>query len=214
MPTKNIVLTTDAKLKNSPEFKKLEKHLQEFYNIGLVDRLAGNCVSAAELITNSCLQMDIPAKMVECQLTTMRETDDGTNEFTFIGFDNLNYQGQIDTHMICVTQGETPLMIDLSIAHLLPGNHPIVVEKLTDLDPEKIADFTIGEVKLTYTPKKIVRYPSIHQKNMLERLQDEEKLKKEFKFFKYLVLIGLGIGAVNILANLSIIGMRLLGVGA
>ena len=35
MPTKNIVLTTDAKLKNSLEFKKLEKHLEEFYKIGV-----------------------------------------------------------------------------------------------------------------------------------------------------------------------------------
>lgn len=213
MPFKNIVLTKDQQLKQLNEFKLLEKHLNDFHNLGLIERLAGNCISAAELMCNTCLQLGIPAKMIECQLSSMRDIDDDT-EFTFIGFDNLNYQGQIDTHMVCITQSEVPLIIDASISHLLPENHPIIIERLTDLDPEIIGNYELGDVKLRYTPKKIVRYPNLHQKNILEKTQDELRLQKEFKIFKYLVLIGLGIGAVNIIANLSIIGMRLFGVGA
>jgi hypothetical protein len=207
--TKEIKFSEDPELNKLPQFIKLKDIISEFYKIGIIERLSGNCVSAAELICNSCLQIGIPAKIIECQLAISKTHDDGRPEFVFIGYDNLNYQGQVDTHMVALVLTEIPMIIDASISYLLPRDRPVLVERADAVDPDVIGNFEFGDAKLTYTPKKIVRYPNLHQKNILIKALEEQKFLKEFSFFKLLVLGSLFFGFINFLANSSLLYIKM-----
>jgi hypothetical protein len=109
-----------------------------------------------------------------------------------------------------VTTDENPLLIDMSLAHLLPKDRPYIVERVKkNDDPNVISEFNLENITITYTEKKTIKLPSIHQKNLLDRIMNEQKLTTGIKHLRAFVMCAVGLGLVNFTLNVLLIILRL-----
>lgn len=169
----------------------------------------GNCVASADILQTMLARSGISSKILECQVSIVSSDADGGKNFLFVGYDNYSYPGQIDTHTVVITEEEHPILIDLSLGHVLPQNKPIIIERVNGIEPGVIADYTINNTRVTYSEKKNLRLAQIHQKNLLQRLVTEQNTQKTLKFLKTLIICAISLGLVNFVLNLTIIILRL-----
>lgn len=202
MNESEIRLTDDESLMLDKDFHKINSALLTLCNSGMIHRMAGNCISAAELISGLLNQLNIDSSIVECQLTMSRFKSDGKPEFFFIGFDNLGLQGELDTHVIVVTKTKTPFLIDVSISQYLPKSRPIIIgiAKLTTTE-NSIAEIAFKDYKLIYTQKHNIKLPSLHQKNILQKIAEDNKIKKDISLLRTIVTVIATFSLINFTLN-------------
>jgi hypothetical protein len=161
---------------------------------------------------------------MECQICITQEVD-GNKNYMFVGYDNYSYAGQIDTHTIVVTEGDTPIIIDLSLGHLLPADKQYVIERVNttgkgtgkglssehreNVGKDVFAEFDFGSCGLTYYEKKNLRLPSIHQKNLIQRIVNEQNVEKSLDALKLFIIGALTLGIINFTLNIVLIVLRL-----
>jgi hypothetical protein len=196
-------------------YKQIVATLQNMEQAGLIDRLAGQCVAACDLVQNFLHQVGIESKIVEVQLTVTNKNPERPDipEFMFIGFDGMGYPGQIDTHVIVVTKTEIPLLIDLSVSHFMPTDRKFVLKPLPDVSPGTkdfsiLAEYDFDGTKLVYQEKKNSRYPVLHQKNIVERLVEDQKMQRNFKFISGVAILSLVITLINMALNSGLLYLK------
>jgi hypothetical protein len=209
MPNSQIELTSDSAILKTPQYHKIKDIVDKLKNTNRLMNFAGNCVSTADVMQHLISHAGIPCKIIECQACLIRN-DGETQDYLFIGYDDKQYPGQIDTHVVVVTTDENPLLIDMSLAHVLPKDRPYIVERMkkTD-DPNVISEFNLENITITYTEKKAIRLPSIHQKNLLDRIINEQKLTAGVKTLRTFVICAVALGLINFTLNLLLIVLRL-----
>lgn len=197
-------------LETQPYYQQIKKLLQNLQPVDVLPKLQGQCVAAADLIQNLLYQHQINSRILEVQLTATKHYQDGSTEFMFIGYDNLMNPGQIDTHLVVITDTEIPLMIDASISHILNGCSENYVMRELNTSSLFLADYRIDDVQLTYTIKKSVRLPSLHQRTLLDRMMEERKLKDTIHWLKIMAITGLGLSVFNTFANTILIILKMI----
>ena len=209
MPNDQIQLTSDSAILKTPQYHKIKGIVDKLKDTNRLMNFAGNCVSTADIMQHLISHAGIPCKIIECQCCLIRN-DGETQDYLFIGYDDKQYPGQIDTHVVVVTTDENPLLIDMSLAHVLPKDRPYIVERMkkTD-DPSVISEFNLENITITYTEKKAIRLPSIHQKNLLDRITNEQKLTTGVKTLRTFVMCAVGLGLINFTLNVLLIILRL-----
>jgi hypothetical protein len=202
--------TVDEQLKSHPNFKNIESTLDRLCTDDVVQRLPGNCISACDILQNVLSFYDINSKILECQAMAVKENKD-TKNFCFVGFSDLaKKDGVVDSHVVIITQTEPPIIIDASIGHLLPQKNKILVKVLDNLDPDIIGKFEIEDVTITYHHKKNIRLPVIHQKNLVDRIQEHMNFDKKIKLVSKILMIIGSLTAVNFLFNMTLLGFEIL----
>lgn len=201
--------TYDLELSNSSEYKIIEQCLQMLEKNQVLDKFSGNCIAASDLISTMLHQHGIESSITECQALLKKDIR-GQENIDFVGFgvvnsDNPNW---VDTHVIVITKTKIPILIDLSLGYIMPPGHPYIVEKINSLDPSIIAEYEFDKCKITYQPKQQVRWPSLHQKTIVQRIKDDEKIKSKVSFLQIITMIGIGIGVINFLMNSILIYLR------
>lgn len=199
-----LTLTKDKELKENPIFKKIEKIINRIYNEGLLDRVRHNCISASEIMQKLLATSGIKSRSIECTLSMIRNED----EYFFIGFDDYSFAGEVDTHVVVITETQPQMLIDLSISHLLPPNHPCIIEKVNSIDPEIISEYNIDGIKMVYNIKRNIKLPHIHQKNVIERFEYEMKTADKLKWVTSLVFVAMILAGINFIFNSWAIAMR------
>jgi hypothetical protein len=204
----NITLTSDQDLMQTPVYQMVEVQLGKLASSGFIGNLGGNCVAAAEMITMMLHQSGVEAMMFECQASVRRLDPEGAASFAFVGYDNTSTSQSIDTHVVVVTRGDDPILIDISLWPMLPENKPFVVERLNSKDPTIIADYDFGSVRVTYTPKQRPRLPQLHQRTLMERLAHDEQTRNRLKMVSWFAAVSIGLGVINMLMNLIVVYYR------
>jgi hypothetical protein len=197
----NTTITLDSEVLKDPQYHKIKEILQKLKDGGVLNSMAGNCISSSEILQHLLSQVGIPSKIVECQACLIRSGVSQANDIMFIGYDNSNYSGQIDTHAVVITETDLPLIIDLSLGQLLPNDHPYIIERVNGTKPEEIAQINVGNINITYFIKKHIRLHQLHQKTLLERMTETENLRRRFKLLEKLVYGLLCLVVVNTLLN-------------
>lgn len=208
--------TSNPSLLKNPKYHKIRDYVNSLEKSSHANSFSGNCVATCDILQTLLAQIGIPSKIMECQVSVVREIN-GDKIYNFVGYDNYSYQGQIDTHTVIVTDDENPILIDMSIAHLLPENQKYVIEYLEKKPPLKeskfdkntLGDFKYGDCSVTYMEKSSIRLPSVHQKNLLQRIVSEQNLEKRMDILKYLVIGSVTLGLVNFSLNVILIVLRL-----
>lgn len=195
---------------NNELFLKIQDLIEKLRPHDILTRFRGNCVAATDLIQNLLHQHGINSKIVEVQLTATKKYPDGNTEFMFVGYDNLRYPGQIDTHLVVITEHEIPLLIDASIGHILEGTSKDYVLEPVNSSEKFLSDITLDDVQLTYQIKKNIRLPALHQRTLIDRLLEEKKVKDTIFWLKILVITGLGMSLINMIANGILIILKLI----
>lgn len=189
-----------------PEYQAVVKVAQDLDRADILERLNGNCVSAADLLQSALDTSGIRARILECCLIVTRNistADNGQKQSHFVGFNFLNSKdpNTVDTHVVVLVEAETPFVVDASVGHLLENQKLVVVAPLSNRDPDIIAEQQIGHYTLTYRVKKNIRLTNIHQKTLLERTLSDQKTRKDVTTLGWLVRILIGVGVFNMIAN-------------
>jgi hypothetical protein len=191
------------------DFEKVKQAIDRLCDSDVVSRLKGNCIGASDIIQNLLSFYGVKSKQIECQLFAVKEND-GNKDFCFVGFNNIGLNpNSVDTHVVVVTETEIPILIDCSIGHLLPESEQIIVRKLSSLDPEKLGEYKVDDIFLQYFHKKNIKLPALHQKNIIERINDDKVTKEKLQFItKALIFLGC-FSTINFILNVSMILIKL-----
>jgi hypothetical protein len=208
----NIELTADPDLQRDPQFQTIANAIQSLVDTGFVSNLGGNCVAAAEMVSMILHQNNVESAVIECQVSIKRTNEEGLPQFNFVGFNGMGIgPNSVDTHVVTVTKGPNPVLIDVSIWPSLPSDHPFVVEYVSKSGDNVIADFDYGEFRVTYTTKKDLRLPHLHQRSILDRMKAEETIKAKLNWVAYTALAALGVTILNSVMNGIIVYFRVIG---
>lgn len=198
---------------DTPEGPQIKLAFDQLMGAGggeLFKRFAGNCVSVADVIQSVLSYFGVKAKCFECQVLAVKDIGP-QKAFSFVGLNDIGVTpNNVDTHVVVVTETTIPILIDGSLGHLLPEDDQIVVRQLKSLDPEIIGLFTFPTIQLLYKQKKNIRLPSLHQKNLLDRLNDETQTKQRLTTLQKFTIVIAGFSLVNFILNMSLLALRVM----
>jgi len=205
----NKNLTTDKELLADAEYQTCLTAIELLRISGMMQHAAGNCIAISEIFQHTLKEVGISSRIVECKLV-MSIINSGTGkELRYLGFNGIDTTaGHVDTHVVLVTETKIPMLIDLSISHLLIGERIWVIERVISNDPDVISKITFKDSTLTYSAKKSPRLLGLHQTTLLERISQEQKIKKNISFMRG-IIIAIGIFTlINFTLNTSILTLK------
>lgn len=193
----NYVVTTDEQLKKTKEYETVSNIIFNLMQGGIIHLGKGYCISLSDMIYTILKQNNIPCKIVECQLTLSNKQE---NKVEMVGFDSFagrDITKGHDTHVVVVTETEHPMIIDMSISHMLPNNIQGVIDSVKKEDNRVIAHIVTENVLLTYQEKKVNTIPVLHQKSIIDRIQTDLTLFSSIKKLKFLIFLAIFISLLN-----------------
>jgi hypothetical protein len=193
-----MLFTTSEKIKNTIEYKKIQEIIERMDRTNLIWLGRGQCISMSDVICAALFQAGIKSKMVECQVFVTNENVNPSQSVS-VGYDNSLQSGQIDTHVVVVTDTETPIIIDASLSYLLPDGKNILVDEVVNLPNRVFCDVKKDGFSLTYQQKTSNKVIFEHQKSIIERIETDRQIFKNLKYLKIFIIIALVLGSLNFL---------------
>lgn len=192
-----------------PEYQKVQELIHELSNDGTLLRFQGACLPAAEITQAILHARGVRSRMVECTALVANSPMKGGN-IEVIGFNSIVPLGpnEVDTHFIVLVEAETPFVVDLSIGHKLGSETYVVIAPLDSKDPDIIAEASYKHATVTYRVRKNPRFFTLHQKSMVERLEEDRKIKQKVDKASKLVFWAIGIGVFNAVANTLLVFIK------
>lgn len=205
---KNYTIT--PAVKKMPEYEKIVAMLERLSSSDVVKRLHGNCISAADIIQNMLSFYGVESTIMECQAFVVKENKE-IKDFCFVGFNNIGINpNSVDTHVIVITKTDPPVLIDGSLGYLLPPNEEIFIREVNSLDPDLIGQYQMDDITVTYHPKKNIKLPSLHQKNLMERLGEDKKIAEKLKFLQIIVIVAASMSLINFSLNITLLILKMM----
>ena len=210
-----VFRSSNEALLKDPQYHKIIDLVNNLVtNEMLMSSFRDNCIGSCDIIQSLLSQVGIPSKIVECQASVSGTNDQGDKFFYFVGYDNYNYPGQIDTHTVVVTESENPILIDLSLGKNLPKDQQFIVERVsgTKVDEngkEIISAIKLQHIEVTYYAKKNLRLANIHQKNVVQRIMKEQEFDRTIQFVKVMLYCSLSLSVVNFILNMTLIVIKI-----
>lgn len=179
-------LTKDHELLKTKDYSKVIEIVKKLWASEVILRGAGYCFSVSDMVRTLLLHEGISSKIVECQLTVINSSPPN---YIMLGYEVSVKNKEVPTHVVCVTETEIPMIIDLSIGYILPDEVPFVVERAQPNTALKhsIAELVYGNSTWYYTQKKDQHFPKFHQDSIVERIATDRKVKRELDWLKILI---------------------------
>lgn len=200
--------TFDTALAETKDYKLVHKFLIELWTSGIIQKGGGYCLSMTDMIRTILAQHNIDSDVVECKLTVMGQNPPG---LLLVGHDGLRNSTQLtdmDTHFVCVTKTEIPMLIDLSIFNVRP-EIPFICERLNatneSLEEHLLAKYQYENSSWIYQAKEASRLPQTHQISMLNRIKNDLRVHRDINYLKSLGYVGLGLSIINFIINMTIL---------
>jgi hypothetical protein len=204
--TREVEVSSTPALLEMKEFDKILKIINELSQVGIIFNFANNCISAADILQSMLIKEGIESEIVEVQAIIVRHRP--VKSTWFVGFDNqaTNVGQEIDTHVVVITKTETPILIDISISHLLPDMHPWIVEPLPPTILERdVAEYKFQDFEINYKRKKFDKVPLFYKKTIHDKINGEVKLRKSIDTIIKFVVLAVVISIINFAANTALI---------
>lgn len=204
--TREVEVTSNSDLIDTKEFEIILKIINELSQAGVIFNFANNCVSAADILQSMLAKEGIETEIVEVQAIIIKHRP--VKSTMFVGFDHQvsNIGNEVDTHVIVVTKTELPILIDISLSHLLPDSHPWIVEPLAfTVDERDIAEYRFENFEISYKRKKFNKVPIFYKKTLSEKINSEVQLRNSIKFVLKLAFIAVALSTFNFFANITLL---------
>lgn len=190
-----VIITSDESVKNTKTYRDVSNVIFRLVESGLSYAGSGYCISMSDIIYSLLVQNKIPCKLVECQLTAFNKL---TNDTTLIGFEGFRgSEDQVDTHVVVMTTTEPVLLIDMSIQHILTEGFCCVIDGTLDGKDRIIANIETDDMILTYQEKKKNTIPLLHQRSIVDRINTDINIYKNFRVLRMIVIIALVVSTLN-----------------
>jgi hypothetical protein len=203
--------TLPPEIKKHKSYAGLQSMLDRLCaNPEVVARFPGNCISASDIIQHMLDFYGVKSKLIECQVMLIKSASD-QKDFRFIGFNNVGLDpNTIDTHVVVITETVPPLIIDASLGHYLPEKEWIMIRELNGKDDDTIGEYVIDDMSLTYRPKKQIKIPGLHQKNIMSRLEEDAKIRRNITKLYWFVASLVALSLMNMTFNITLIVLKLM----
>jgi len=195
-------MTRDQSTKDLATYKTISEILGQMIRSGIIGLGAGYCISMSDMVRTALRHRGIESRLVECQMTlTYRATD--PPQMGFIGFNDIVNPGEIDTHVVVITETDPPFLIDASIPHRLPQNTYAIVEPVSST-PNGHKDLLFQDypdrlMSVSYQQKKTQHISLHHQESIVQRIDTDRKIFKNLGWLKILITVALTISTLNAL---------------
>jgi len=182
------------------EYQKVIKILKEVYDDGLIFNGSGHCVAMSDILYKLLIHNGIDCDLVEVSLMITKQQ---FTDVVLLGYSMCNRhdkQTEVNTHVVCVTRGKKPILIDASVYGLIEGV-PYVCEYV-DLN-QPITKIVFENGKFHYTQKYTdFKLPEMHQRSILDRIKTDDKIFKSIARINKVVIIALTISTLNFIRGL------------
>ncbi len=195
----------------SPTHSKIIEVIDAILTTDFAKNFSRNCIAAADIVQHTLFNVGIKSRIVECTLSVIKTNPDGTLEYGFTGFDEAAYDGQVDTHVVVVTETDPPLLIDLSLGHFLPSDKAFVIYPLkVEKEKRLLLKHEVENLSLSYFEKTTIRLIDLHQKTIIERIQADQKRQNLLDSLKVFVYATVILGITNFTLNIILIILKTL----
>ena len=193
-------LTTDTTNKEDQNYIVICQVLTKMVKAGVFNLCAGYCISMSDMIRTALKQRGIDSMMVESTLT-ITYFENEPPDIYFVGFSDMNNPGEIDTHVVLITNTVPAYLIDASIPHRLPNASFAVVQPIHPTRNFELINckFDSQKIGVLYEQKKIQHIPSHHQESIIERIDTDRKIFTNLGYLKLLIILALIIGGINLI---------------
>lgn len=190
------MFTSDEKLKTTEDYKKIASVIEKMKVSGSLWMGRGQCISMSEMIRMALTGIGIKSRLLECQLTIINNNLSPTI-IDHIGFEDVKNPGEIDTHVVVVTETVPPILIDGSVSHRLPDEFSVVVDTVEKLDNNIICRSTMNNITMIYQQKKSQKLTWEIQNSIVDRIETDRKIFTNLKYLKTFIIVALIISTLN-----------------
>lgn len=193
-------LTSERVDRTDQTYVTISEVLTRMAKSGIFELCGGYCISMSDMVRTALKQRGIESKPVEVTLTITYHSHTPADT-VFVGFNEVGNPGEIDTHVILVTDTTPPYIIDASIPHRLPKGILAVIELITAADDMKLIDrrFRPTNISMIYEQKTRQIVPMHHQESIIARINTDRKIFKNLGYLKILIILALTISALNLI---------------
>jgi hypothetical protein len=193
-------------MKNHPvtetEYYQKVKYLVDGLNSsGMLENGSGYCLSMSDIVHKLLHKEGIKSRLVECSLMVTLKNPPSLYLMGYPGFNANNFDSEkmLQTHIICVTETEIPILIDLSISHI-DKNIPFICAPITKKEKHtNIAEYDFETSTWTYQEKVDTELPKLHQRSILDRINQDNKIENQIGFIKKLIILALSVSSLNLI---------------
>lgn len=188
----------DQELVETRDYQIVIALVRELWSGGIIPRGSGYCLSMSDMIQTLLKQQGIDSHLEECKLTILGI--DPPN-FKIIGQTGLYKPDRrpedVDTHVVCVTDTKIPMIIDLSV-YSFREEVPYVVERLNGR-PGFLAELDFTQSRWVYQLKDRQRLVDQHQTSILNRIQTDQRVRRQITWLQWAVIAVMIIAGLNAL---------------
>jgi hypothetical protein len=184
-------------------FKTIKAVVDNLYSSGMLEAGSGYCLSMSDIILKLLHKEGIKSRLVECNLMVTLKNPPGLYLIGYPGFNQNNYNSEkmMQTHIVCITETEIPILIDASISHIDKSISYLCVPILKNYDHANIAEYDFETSTWTYTQKldTDIELPKLHQKSIIDRIKQDASVQKQINFVRNFMFILLAVSGLNLI---------------
>lgn len=188
--------TLDNQLRLTDDYQTVMGVIKHLMDTNTLMYGQGYCLSMCDILYTLLKQKGIKSRLVECKLTV---TSYNPPFLHIVGAEDERNRGHgnLDTHVVLITDTEIPMIIDASIGNIAGGSQQYIVERVNGCDVETIAEHVIEGVTWLYTLKVNHRIPRVHEQSIIERMGTDRTIFKNLHWLKILVAVAIAISTFN-----------------
>lgn len=184
-------------------FKTIKMVVDNIHNTGMVEAGSGYCLSMSDIVLKLLHKEGIKSRLVECNLMVTLKNPPGLFLIGYPGFNQNNYDSEkmMQTHIICITETEVPILIDTSISHIDKNVPYICAPILRNYEHANISEYEFETSTWTYTEKKEteIELPKLHQKSIIDRIKKDTEIQTQINFIRNFMIILFAISGLNLI---------------
>lgn len=193
-------------MKNHPAtqteyFKIIKATIDNLKTSGMLEAGSGYCLSMSDIMLKLLHKEGIKSRLVECNLMVVLKNPPGMFLIGYPGFNQNNYtpDKMMQTHVICITETEVPILIDLSVSHIDKNISYICAPILKNYDHTNLAEYDFETSTWTYTQKidTNIELPKLHQKSILDRIKKDTEIQKQINFIRNFMFVLFTVSSLN-----------------
>lgn len=184
-------------------FKIIKGVVDGLHKSGMTEAGSGYCLSMSDIVLKLLHKEGIKARLVECNLMVTLKNPPGLFLMGYPGFNQNNYTADkmLQTHIVCITETEIPILIDASVSHIDKSIPYICAPLLKNYDHANISEYDFETSTWTYTEKEDtdIEIPKLHQKSILDRIKKDNDIQRQINLIRNFMFVLLTVSGLNLL---------------
>lgn len=190
-----------SNVKETEYYKKVKQVVDNLYASGLISSGSGYCLSMSDIVYKLLYKEGIKSKLIECSLMVTLKNPPGLFLMGYSGFHEIDYdpENKMENHIVCITETEVPILIDTSISNIDRKIKYICEPIENKSESANICEFDFETSSWLYQQKPESELPNLHQKSIIDRINQDNQFKRQISFIQKFLIVLLGVSSLNLI---------------